>query len=297
MKSLLLIILISCDIYSATLSKRTIEYGGIKRSFYLYLPTKDVSGFPVVFVLHGGGGSSQKMMALTKDSFNFLSQRYGFIVVYPDGYKNHFNDGRKKPSYDAFRKNIDDVGFLEKIVEYLYELYNVDTGNIFFVGISNGGMMALRMACESVIPKGIAVVAASFPKELYGCPSQSNPSVIIIAGTEDPLVPYNGGEIKGPFGIRWLGEVVKVEDTYAFWSAKNGCEIQETIETITDPFDKKLTATKKIKKCPKAKVALYTINGGGHTWPGGMQYLSVSMVGKTFSGFDAAEEIINFFLK
>lgn len=297
MRVLFVILFFATEIYSAGLFKKTVEHQGIKRTFYLYLPANEVAGFGVVFVLHGGGGDSRKVMALTKDSFNLLSQRYNFVVVYPDGYKGYFNDGRKKPPYEAFRKNIDDVGFFQKILQFLYEMYGIDLRKVYFVGFSNGGMMALRVACESSLPRGVALVAASFSKELYGCPSQSNPSVLIIAGTDDPLLPYNGGEIKGPFGVRWLGDAVKVEDSYNFWAARNGCSLNEKTETIVDPFDKKLTAVKRIKRCPKSKVALYTINGGGHTWPGGMQYLSISMVGKTFSGFDAAYEAVRFFFE
>ncbi|MCX7641741.1 MAG: hypothetical protein N2Z20_03810 [Elusimicrobiales bacterium] len=280
-----------------TFIKKSFMHQGLKREFYMYLPSKNVSGYPVFFILHGGGGSAENMMNLTKNSFNALSHRYGFVVVYPQGYKKHFNDGRKKPSYDAFKKNIDDVGFFEKIVEYLYNNYSIDSSKVYFAGISNGAMMAFRVGCESVIASGIASVAASMPKELYGCNSASNPKVLIIVGTDDPLVPYKGGEIKGPFGVRWLGEVVGAEHSYAFWSARNGCEMNELVENIKDPVDSRLSVIKRIKKCPKSRVALYTIEGGGHTWPGGMQYLSVSMVGKTFSGFDAAQEIVKFFLE
>lgn len=295
---LLTLVFFSQFLDSQNFERFEIKHQNIAREFYVYFPQKNVSDFPLFFVLHSGGDTPQKMINLTRSSFNKFANKKGFVVVYPQGYKGYFNDGRKKPSYEAFKKNIDDVGFFEKIIEYLYNNYNIDTSKIFFVGFSNGAFMAFRMACESSLVSGIGAVAASLPKELYGCNAVSNLSVIIISGTADPMVPYNGGEIKGAFGVRWLGDVIKVEDTYAFWSAKNGCDIKtETVEELKDPFDNKISLTKKIRMCPKTKVGLYTINGGGHTWPGGMQYLSVSMAGKTFSGFDAAEEIVNFLLE
>lgn len=283
---------------SQSFEKFEIKHQNISREFYVYFPKKNVSNFPLLFVLHAASDNPQKMINLTKASFNKLAHSKNFVVVYPQGYKGYFNDGRKKPNYEAFKRNIDDVGFIENIIYYLYNNYEIDIRKVFFVGFSNGAFMAFKLACESHFVKGIGVVSASLPKELYGCNPNSSLSVIIIAGTNDPFVPYNGGEIKAPFGVRWLGDVIKVEDTYAFWSAKNGCDIKnEIIEELRDPFDKSMVLIKRIRKCPTTKVGLYTINGGGHTWPGGMQYLSISMAGKTFSGFDAAEEIVNFLIE
>src|SRR5438552_341741 len=134
--SLLLIVL--CITFS---NADTIIADGLERSYIVHLP----AGFdikkqaPVVLALHGGGGKAKGMNKLT--GFNNISDKYGFIVIYPDGIDKQWNDGR-----NDFHLNdkINDVKFISSLIDTLKRLYNIDSNRVYATGISNGGIMTFR---------------------------------------------------------------------------------------------------------------------------------------------------------
>ncbi len=127
--------------------------------------------------------------------------------------------------------------------------------------------------------------------------SPSRPvSVLIINGTEDPLVPWDGGDIR--IGGRLLGVVLSTEDTVRFWTEKNGCQADSVITQLSDrvPSDGTTVWMEVYSGCKDGVVIeLYGIEGGGHTWPDGYQYAAESLIGKTSREFDASEIIWQFF--
>ncbi len=275
-----------------------IKHNGIERSFLYYLPklSDKADYIGLFFILHGGGGNARKILSLTEEKFNKFSEKYKYIAVYPEGYKNHFNDGRKNLQWEAFKKNIDDVGFFKEIIIWFKKNIKNINDNIYFAGISNGGMMSFKAGCEMENVKGIASVSANLPKHLYGkCDIKGNPVIVIILNTRDPLMPYNGGEITGPFGARKLGNVVSAKETYDFFLGKKGC-VSETEQEFEDPYDKGMKVIKYRSLC-NSKILFYSVIGGGHTWPGGRQYLSPLIIGKTTSAIDASEEIVKAFFE
>lgn len=126
----------------------TIIHNGLKRTYWLHIPPPQFAGqlLPLVFALHGGGGSGRKMAGFT--GFNRLADREGFMVAYPDGVEKHWNDGRDLARYRAQRENIDDVGFIAHLMDTLEKDYPVDPGRIYVTGASNGALMSYRLACE-----------------------------------------------------------------------------------------------------------------------------------------------------
>jgi polyhydroxybutyrate depolymerase len=276
---------------------------GLKRTYLIHLPS---SGFtpplPVVFVLHGGGGNGGKMKKLTNSGFDKLADKKGFIVVYPDGFENNWNDGRSQSEagYETFKNNTDDTGFISALIDELIKKYNADAKRVFVTGMSNGAMMSYRLACElSGKIAAIAPVAGTIPENFI---KQCNPvkpvSVLAINGDADPLMPYNGGEVTGPFGKRKLGRVLSANESVMFW-VKNNCCSQEPIITDLkdkDPDDGTLVQKQQfINGRSNSEVILYTIRNGGHTWPGGYQYLGKWIVGKTCRDMDATAVIWEFF--
>jgi polyhydroxybutyrate depolymerase len=251
-------------------------------------------------VLHGGGGTGKGMVKLTHGGFDRLSDREGFIVVYPDGIEKHWNDGRQNLSYRAHREKIDDVGFISALIDHLAKEDSIDIKRVYVTGISNGAIMSLRLGCGlSEKIAAIASVAGSMPENM---PSQCSPSrsisVLIISNTADPLVPWGGGEIR--FGLRRFGRVLSVPETVKFWVNHNQCSSPPNIiwEPDRDPKDGTSVRRESYSECQESsEVVLYVIEGGGHTWPGGHQYLPQWIIGKTSRDIDANEVIWDFLKK
>jgi polyhydroxybutyrate depolymerase len=287
------------DSNGAVSETQSLTYDGLERTYRLSVPSTydETRPMPLVIALHGGGGTGDKMVDLTVD-LNGLADEEGFIVVYPDGVEKHWNDGRTMQTWRASAEDIDDVGFIAVMIEHLSESYAIDPGRIYALGISNGGMMSYRLACE--LPEtfaAVAAVTASMSEELAAscAPSQSI-SVLVMNGDKDPLVPWDGGTIR--FGRREFGEVISTADTMAFWAAENDCSPAPTItrEVDVDPQDGTRVRREVYGQCRDGTgVALYAIEGGGHTWPGGLQYLPERVIGKTSQDINANETIWRFF--
>ncbi len=284
------------------LKSEVLTRGGLERTYHIYLPASYGKSRPVplLIVLHGGGGTGQGMERLTRGGFNILADREGFIIVYPDGVEKHWNDGRDIRTWRAHRERIDDVGFLSALIDRVAKDWNIDPQRVFATGISNGGLMSYRLACElSHKISAIAVVTASLSEELFAQCSPAKPiSVLIMNGTKDPLVPYGGGEITGPFGVRKFGKVVSTAETVQFWVKHNACPDELVIKQEPDEDPKDGTRVRREVYSPcknNTQVVLYTIEGGGHTWPSGWQYLPERVIGKTSQDITATDVIWEFF--
>lgn len=277
----------------------SIIVDGLERTYLLHIPPMFTlkKKSPLVIALHGGGGTGKGMIRLTRGGLNTLSNAEGFFVVYPDGIRRHWNDGRNTIYY-SHRKNINDVKFISKLIDRLVAQFNLDRNRIYVTGISNGGLMSYRLACELTDRlAAIAAVGISLSENLYLSCKPSRPiSVLIIAGMSDPLVPWNGGIIH--FRAFKFGKVISVPETARFWASQNGCTLEENIKYLpdTDPYDGTRVWKQEYSGCRgKTEVILYGIENGGHTWPGGLQYFPESVIGKTSHDIDANKIIINFF--
>jgi polyhydroxybutyrate depolymerase len=237
------------------------------------------------------------MVRLTKGRFNELADRDGFFVVYPQGIDKSWNDGRPDPISGAHRKGIDDVGFFRALIEHLAAAYPIDSKRIFVTGISNGGLMAFRLGCNlSDKIRAIAPVTASLPSAMLPlCRPESAVSLAVFNGTEDPLVPYNGGQIT--VFRQQRGEVLSTGATIRIWQNKNRCrsEIRETEFPDITADGTRVTKIEYTQCATASKVVLYRIDGGGHTWPDGRQYLPVGLIGRTSRDINACDEIWEFF--
>ncbi len=266
----------------ARLEAGTLQHEGLDRSYWVYAPDSLDAGkpAPLVLALHGGGGTGKAMCTLA-GGLMAVADEQGFLLACPDGVERHWNDGRGIDDWRAHAEQIDDVGFLTALVEQLSQQWSIDREAVFVTGISNGGLMSYRMACERAdLVGGIAAVTASLPEAL-ACEPSRPVSVLILNGTDDPLVPYEGGEVT--VLRRQLGRVRSTEETYQFWAEINGCQGAAivTAEPDLDPTDGTKVQRTSLGDCQDGtRVELYTIVGGGHTWPGGPQYLPVGLVGR-----------------
>lgn len=279
---------------------RSLIHQGNERSYVVYEPggTYKHKSYPLIIALHGGGGSARSMLRLTQGRFNEIAEEEGALVVYPEGLRRFWNEGRKKPVSFSHRNNIDDVGFIKAMVEALQEEYSIDAARIFVTGISNGGLMAYRLACE--LPDmiaGVASVTASFPEDvLPECQSVEGISLLMMNGTDDPLLPYDGGMIVA-YGIE-RGKVISTEATIEHWLKQNECGLHSEKDLLPDTAQRDQTTVTRYNYtgCDSGvKIELYRIEGGGHTWPGGRQYLREDRIGKTSRDINACNEIWKFF--
>lgn len=275
-------------------------HDGFRRSYYQHLPINfDKSkSLPLVIVLHGGRGTGKGMIGLTENGFNNLADNEKFIVVYPNGIGKNWNDGRlNMPSnYKAHNQNIDDVGFISALIDEMVKKYNADAKRIYVTGMSNGAMMTERLAIElSDKIAAAAPICGNIPADLKSIP-KNKVAMFIINGTDDPLVPFDGGYVH--FFKKQLGKVISTKETVAFWVKNNN--INSTPATINLPdndFSDGCTEKQTIygSSSDSGEVILITIEHGGHTWPGGLQYLNEKIIGKTCRDFNACQMIWNFF--
>ena len=252
---------------------------------------------PIVMAFHGGGGTGARFQTLT--GLDATAEKYGFFLVYPEGVDKHWNDGRADMHETAHREEVADVAFVAAILDDMERTYLVDKGRVFATGLSNGAMMSARLSCElSERIAAVALVAGSMPRSIQPTCAPKRPvSVMLMSGTADPIVPFGGGEVKfGSLGAR--GMVISAEATIAEWVRHDRCEPAAEERAVPDakPDDGSTIRVQTWSRCADGvAVELWRIEGGGHTWPGGWQYLNETFIGPTNRDVDAREEIWRFF--
>lgn len=273
------------------INREWIKVDGERRKFKVYYPQNfdENKLYPTVIAMHGRFGNSrntQKLMML-----NPIADEMGFIIVYPDGYKRSWNDGRPDAG-PASEDGINDVKFISELIDYLIEDFSVHPDSIYATGMSNGGFMSMRLACElndkiAAFSTVTGSISADFEE---WCDPQKSVPVMLIAGTVDPLVPYNGGGV-GKNNTQVLG----FEELFDFWGNHNQCFNAQTT-ALPDQFDDQTTVEKMYyDSCSEASVILFKVIGGGHTWPSGGQYLNEDNVGVISEEIDASKEMLQFF--
>jgi polyhydroxybutyrate depolymerase len=263
---------------------RTLQAGGLTRRYFLYVPTSWHRGrpAPLILVFHGGGGRASGIAPHT--GFSRLADREGFVVAYPQGLRGRWNDGR---GFAAAAQ--DDVGFVRALLDTLTRELGIDPRRVYATGISNGAMFAYRLACD--LPgtfAAVAPVAGAMPADLAdGCAHVEPMSVLAFQGTTDPLMPYAGGGL----GRR---RVLSAEQSIAFWAALSECAVAPVTADEPDRVadGTRVRHTTYIGCREGRSVELYTIEGGGHTWPGGPA--AASRVGRVTRDIDATELIWEF---
>jgi len=277
---------------------KSLTHQGLQRDYHLYIPSsyRHSAATPLVIALHGGGGNGPKMEKLSR--LSLLADQFGFIVAYPDAVEHHWNDGRGLSKYRSQRENIDDVGFISGMMDAIAGDYHMDDKRVYVTGASNGAMMSLRLGCEAADKiTAIAPVIGAMPENLVSTCTPARPvPLLMINGSDDPLVPYEGGYVH--IFRKRLGKIISVPQTTAFWVARNGCSPKPQIrmEPDIDPEDGTRVQKSVYAQCTdNAEVVLYTIKGGGHTWPGGDQYLPEFLIGKVSRDLDASKAIWIFF--
>ncbi|PPI93665.1 esterase [Nocardia nova] len=275
----------------------TVESSGLPRQYLIHEPSSPGPGRrPAVLIFHGGGGTAENMAATT--GFDALADTEGFVAVYPVGSDKSWNDGRGADT-TAGAKRIDDIAFVSAIIDRLVADNDVDPTRVYATGLSNGAMFTEYLGCRlSAGIAAIAPVAGPLPAaDAADCAPTHPLPVLEIHGTADPVVPYDGGVVRMTSGRLGPGTspVLSVDATQQLWRSKNRCGPVTTAELPTVVDDGTTVHTATAACADNTRVAAYSIDNGGHTWPGGPQYLPAALVGKVSRQFDAATVIWQFF--
>ncbi|MDB2463121.1 alpha/beta hydrolase-fold protein [Algibacter sp.] len=284
-------------------NSKTIQHDGVERTYHMYLPTNfDTSNAtPLVLALHGGGGTGSNFEAIVSaGTLTTAAESRGMILLMPDGIDKRWNDGR--PEIFGSDPMYNDVDFIATIIDVMIQDYGVDANRVYVTGISNGGLMSMRLAMGlSNKIAAIAPVTAQITEAIQDEVPELPMPIMLVNGTDDALVPYFGGCILGPFVEDCTrGEVLSTDETINKFVGFNQCENTSETEPIidTDTTDNTSVEITRYTDCEQdTEVVLVKVIGGGHTWPNGAQYLPVSLVGRVSQEINASEMILDFFLR
>lgn len=236
-----------------------IDIGGQDRLYYVHLPPQYTprQRWPLVLMFHGFRETAEDARTITR--FDALADAEGFIVVYPQGFLRQWH---YEPTQ---RSDVDDVAFIVVLLERLAEEVSYDPQRIYAAGFSQGGFFAQRLACDlSERVAALGVVGSTMsPGQQATCQPTRPLPVMFIHGDADPIIPY-----VSPNEAIVLG----VADTVQHWLALNRCNATPTETGTLDPAPRDGTRVRyeRYASCAEgAEVVLYTVEGGGHTWPGG----------------------------
>lgn len=285
-----------------TLKTGYLQIDDYKRSFLYHKPANISSNPKLVFVLHGSNGNGYKAAQYAEYWFSKLAdQRGDVIVVYPNGYKDHWNECRKEANFEANLLDIDDVSFFQKMIKYFEKEYHINPKEVFVAGHSNGGHMVYKLAKEKPeLFKKYVVVGASLPADANNdCIASKIPvSIMVINGTGDPINPYEGGEVQVGGGAK-RGAVVSTTETMNYWANLSGEEFSKASVYDFPDLDKNdgATATLYTLKSNNHDIRLIKVHNGGHILSVPTKAQFPAFLGKNIQDINMAELIMDYFLK
>lgn len=289
------------------------------RAFDVWLPANLDGPAPVLLALHGGGGNKEGAArtacadgdAAAADCLHAEAAARGVITVYPSGvpgrgFKRQLrswnsgggSDGWRCVGGEACATDSDDVSYLRAVIDELAERVPIDRDRVYATGLSNGGAMSLRLACEADDLVAAVVAVGGAMQLIGGMPSRCSPArpvpVLQVHGDADPCWPYDGGSPNCPGISPADGYFVSVEATLSRWHTINGCDREAAPELLPDTVDDGQTTVRYRRAGCAAPVEHLRVDGGGHTWPDGWSYLGERTVGKVTR--DWGDELILDFL-
>ena len=267
-----------------------IVSAGVEREYLLHVPAgyDPLRPTPLVISLHAGATWPAHQMNLSH--WNRLADEHGFIVVYPSGTPQLFGVARIWRTTPA--AVMQDVRFISALIDSLEATYDIDRARIYVDGMSNGGGMAFGLSCtlsDRIAAVGMVATAQQLPADW--CRPLRPVPVIAFHGDADPIVPYDGGRLGDPFNpVRPVYPAVR--DWVAAWAERNRCAGTPLSSAIAADV-----ARLEYRDCAdSATVVLYTLLGGGHSWPGGKPPPQWR-VGATNTSVDATAVMWAFFLR
>lgn len=246
----------------------------------------DYTNKDLIIVLHGEKSGAERMKSQT--IFADLAKSNNLVVVFPESINHLWNDGRIGYSADK------DILFIKEIVERYKKL---GVKKMMATGFSNGAVLSLRLACESIPHLNhFGAVAGSLPENI-DCKSSVGKHILVMNGTDDNFILWEGGMIANNEKVAGNGRLLPVEETVNIFAKNNKCIAAKPL-TIDINFNDRSSVNKQFYRCKKGNVLFYKIEGGGHTMPGGRNRATLSnMIGNTNRDISAERELIDFLKK
>lgn len=270
-------------------SSQKLTDQNLLRSYYIYIPSSYNSNhpMPLVLVFHGDDGTGRSISNVSE--FNKLAEQKGFIVVYPDGLDNNWRLKQQNS------KGIDDITFVNHLIDNLQNNLNIDGNRIYATGFSKGGIFAQVLACTlSDKIAAFASVAGALPVQREKqCQPQTPVSMLMINGTNDKSVHYQGDEPSQK------GALVSIPETVNFWREQNQC--QGSLKNVAfEPNESSDTTVKTVayNNCVSGSEVLHlAVINGGHQWYGGASTDENVNKFNQKLGLNSTETIWNFFTR
>ena len=295
MKKTVLLITLCFTVHSVLaqegqLSEESLVLNDSLRNYLLYVPAgyDNTAPLPLMINLHGADSSPGVQIWLT--GMNAIADTANFIVTYPEGIIN--SEGLVGWNTILDPDIYDDVGFIDAMIDQIADQYNIDHSRIYATGMSNGSVMSYTLGCE-LSHRIAAIGSVAAPRVLEDCTPEREISILYVHGTEDLIVPFEGG-----VGILVDIDFPSAREHIEFWVDNNGCTGDPEIIDIEDidTTDSSTVILERYTNCEgKSEVAFYTIEGGGHTWAGGPPVPpGLEVLGNVNRDIHASSEIWNF---
>ena len=269
-----------------------IVHDGLDREYHIYIPVSydGATSVPLLFVFHGYGGNARDLMRW--GDMRSVADTAGFILIVPQGYKDHRGSPHWNVGSWTTGSTVDDIGFIEKIINRTSDEFNLDLHRVYSYGHSNGGYFSFELACQ--LGNKIAAIGSiggTMSTESYdSCEPSHNTSVITVHGTSDPIVYYTGGR---PYNSKSQVETLR------YWVDFNNTNISPEIIEVPDS-DKNDGSQVELYKYDGGtngtSVHHFKVINGGHSWPGrygNMDIIATSEIWKFVSKFNIEGLISN----
>lgn len=273
-------------------SYHCMDWKGVERCYYLIEPESAPKG--LIVALHPA--FTPVRMTEEVSHMAALAAPRGYVVAYPEGIDKQWNDFRVMTDVKTYQDKTDDVGFIDTVTAKLQKQFKFTPAHTTVAGMSNGGMMSLRLSCQSERYGTVAAVVANLPVGLRDACKAKPKKTMLMFGTEDDVVEYNGGVLADSGIATTWGEVESARKTEAFFAKRSGC----SAPTITIAADTKIDSTRAIRRdytaCERAPVTAIRVVGMGHTWPGEESRLLawITTRGAVSHQFNAGETVLDF---
>ncbi|MEM7194368.1 MAG: PHB depolymerase family esterase [Pseudomonadota bacterium] len=279
----------------AEMTSVSLFQNDVSRSFVYYAPEHADSGtpLPLVIALHGRGGNGTRMAKQTE--FNRRAESMGFVVAYPDAVDGVWLYPR---GIGGFPDTPDDSAFVLSVIDQISEQVSIDGNRIGITGLSNGGFMAQRIACDypDRFRGVVSVGAPGFAGMSSVCEHGAAIPILFIHGTDDLVVPWHGRAFTHDDGSREL-VTLSVSASVKLWSERNGCgsEVSRVPRPRKGDSPETLVIEFVSSDCRDGgRVGLLQVVGGGHNWPGVEGIIPKSIAGRTNLDIHASDEVLRF---
>lgn len=261
----------------------SFTFESLTRNYKVYLPVNfnPFGTYSLVINMHGYTSTAAAQEAYT--DFNVIADSANIIVVYPDGISNSWNSGWSSP----YHSGVNDVGFISALIDTMLLNYPINSCKVYAIGMSNGGFMSHRLACE--LENKIAAIAGVTgmlaDSVAFYCQTTRTVPIMQIQGNNDPVVNFNGSA----FAYRSYNDMI------TWWYNHNGCISSPTIFNYPNInlIDNSTAELSIFNNCNgNSKIYALKILNGGHTWPGGS--VDIPSNGNTNRDIHGSNEIWKF---